>query len=124
MWRLALLICWFAVAATAHGQSPKDRFLDDYRKASAACEPRWTKNTELAVNWRTFDESGKVEDEGETTCRANETCLLVKQVSNTGKQPNWHLLRREGIYRISSSNSKPGEYLLGRFTPGSFSPSE
>jgi hypothetical protein len=124
MVRLIALFVTVAVAAMAHGQPLKERFLVDYRKAVAICEPRFSRNIELTINGKVFDESGKVVGQGETLFYANGDCMLVKEMNDPGNHLNWYLLRPEGIYRIVPSTAKAGEFILKRFTGGSFSASE
>lgn len=117
MVRIASLGCLLTVVAFAHGQSLKDRFLNDYGKAVAVQESRLTRNIELTITGKEFDESGQVTAWGESTFRSNDTCMLVKDVTGPGNYVNWYLLRPEGSYRISPSATNADEYVLRKFTP-------
>jgi hypothetical protein len=124
MRQIASLVCWLAAGTLAQGQSNKDQFLSDYRKAVAAVEPRLTKNVGVTVTGTSFDELGKPTGSVKFTFHANDTCISVEEVSGPGNFHNWYLLRPEGTYRIVPSATEPSEYVLKRFNPGSYSATE
>src|SRR5438874_4478568 len=113
-------LAWLACAGGARGQTPKDRFLEDYRKAIAACEPRLWMNLDLTVTGQSFDETGNVTGDAVSVYHTSTTCMLVSETINPGNHLDWYLLRPEGTYRIVAAPAKPDQYILKRFNPGSF----
>lgn len=111
------------VVASANAQSLKERFLADYGPAVTACEERLSKNMEVVLIERQYDQAGRPAGGYKFTYQSNHNCVFVRTEKQDGQLFSLDLLRPDGVYQIKPSNSKPGEFILKAYTAGINTPS-